>query len=93
MDKRAEVIASSDGTGFSWKDTFRPGSYMFGGKDRYPGWLADMYGDKAAYAATKAGALMLLAAAGVYGVRRFRKALSLNSDSALKDVYGQLDHV
>ena len=88
MNKQAEADNVIAGTGdkFSYWNTLNPLSFVIGGNDRYPEFVADMFPDNKniGYLAFKSGACMLLAAAAVGGFRALKHFDRMN-DMAEKD--------
>lgn len=88
MNKQAESDNVIAGTGdkFSYWNTLNPLSFLTGGGDRYPKFVADMFPENKnlGYLAFKSGACMLLAAAAVGGFRALKHFDRMN-DMAEKD--------
>lgn len=71
MEKHAATLAATGGPDVSYKNLFNPISPITGGGDKYPGFVANMFPNnpRAAWLASKVGAVTLLAAAIAGGVR------------------------
>ena len=71
MDKKAAPLAATSGNDVSYKNLFNPLSPLMGGGDKYPQFMANMFpgNPNAAWMASKAGAVALLAAA-LFGTAR-----------------------